>query len=86
MQTLNPELGVFEAQNSYCTRLVGIRDSIGSREQNPDTADQDNDDYEAASQAVEDALEKLDQLKDALVIKADTFGWHEKLQPLVSLK
>lgn len=86
LQTLNPELKDFEAQNSYYERLVDIRDSIGSRKQNPDAADQDNDDYEKASLAVEAALDKLNQLEDALDIKADTIGWHENLQALVSLK
>ena len=86
LQTLNPDLEAYEAQKSYCIRLVDIRDSIGSRKQNPDTAKQDNKDYWEASLAVVAALEKLEQLDETLEVKAETLGWTEKLQALVSLE
>jgi len=82
---LNPEMDRFISQREVYHGVVSTRNTLESKRYLGKITVQDEIDYKAASQAVEEADVTLRQLEKKLQSKAHKSGWYKKTDAFVSL-
>ena len=81
---LNPEMDRYTTQRSVYRSAVRTRNTLETKRLTGEITVQDETDYKAASQAVEEAELRLDQLEAEFDSRAHETGWFKRYESYVS--
>lgn len=85
MKSLQPGLGARETQEETLSDLENSRRSIGQKQTFIELTEDHEREYERADLAVQEALDRFEELNNVLKAKKETVGWYDIMGALVSL-